>query len=58
LEFVIEAKSNKGLMKFLKNTERIEGKIRLIFLNLSLPKGNQFSISWQWWIRTKNTSDL
>jgi len=26
LEFVIEAKSNKGLMKFLKSTERIKEK--------------------------------
>ncbi len=58
LEFVIEAKSNKRLMKFLKSTERIKGKIRLMFLNLSLCKGNQFSISWKWWIRTKNKFDL
>jgi hypothetical protein len=42
LEFVIEAKSNKGLNEILEKHRKDKGKIRLMFLNLSLWKGNQF----------------
>jgi hypothetical protein len=29
-----------------------------MFLNLNLCKGNQFLVSWKWWIRAKNKVDL
>jgi hypothetical protein len=29
-----------------------------MFLNLKLCKGNQFLVSWKWWIRAKNKVDL